>query len=109
MKVLIAGSHGMVGSAVVRYLGECGYEVFRLVRHTPGPCDVWWNPDVGQIDITGLEGFDGMIHLATMPWPTRWTTKVKEKIRANRLGTNGLLAASLAGCAHKPNVRKNSL
>jgi uncharacterized protein (TIGR01777 family) len=34
----------------------------------------------------------------------RWTGKAKQKIRANRLATNGLLAESLAGCAHKPRV-----
>lgn len=104
MKVLIAGAHGMVGSAVVRHLDNCGYEVFRLVRYTPGPREVWWNPDAGEIDTQGLENFDGVIHLATSPWPMRWTAKAKEKIRANRLGTNSLLAKSLAGCERKPKV-----
>jgi uncharacterized protein (TIGR01777 family) len=33
-----------------------------------------------------------------------WTAKAKEKMRANRLGTNHLLAESLAGCARKPKV-----
>jgi hypothetical protein len=37
MKTLIAGSNGMVGSAVTRHLIECGHEVIRLVRHTPSP------------------------------------------------------------------------
>lgn len=104
MKILIAGSHGMVGSAVIRHLNGCVYEVFRLVRQTPGPCEVWWNPDAGEIDVASLEGFDGVVHLATMPWPMRWTAKAKEKIRANRLGTNRLLAESLAACVRKPNV-----
>ena len=35
MKILIAGSNGMVGSAVTRYLIECGHEVIRLVRQHP--------------------------------------------------------------------------
>ncbi len=104
MRILIAGSSGMVGSAVTRHLIECGYEVIRLVRRTPGPSEVWWNPDAGQIDTAGLDGFDGVVHLAGMPWPMRWTAKAKQKIRANRLATNRLLAESLAGCAHKPRV-----
>jgi uncharacterized protein (TIGR01777 family) len=104
MKILIAGSNGLVGSAVTRRLMECGYEVVRLVRHTPGSAEVWWDPDAGEIDKAGLEGFDGVVHLATMPWPMRWTARAKQKIRANRLATNGLLAESLAGCQHKPRV-----
>ncbi len=33
-----------------------------------------------------------------------WTGKAKQKIRAKRLATNRLLAESLAGCKHKPQV-----
>jgi uncharacterized protein (TIGR01777 family) len=104
MKILIAGSNGMIGSAVTRHLIECGYEVFRLVRQTPGPNEIWWNPDAGEIDTAGLDGFEGVVHLASIPWPMRWTAKAKQKIRANRLATNRLLAESLAGCEHKPQV-----
>ncbi|HMB23492.1 MAG: TIGR01777 family oxidoreductase [Chloroflexota bacterium] len=104
MKILIAGSNGMVGSAVIRHLTECGYEVVRLVRRTPGPNEVRWNPDAGEIDQAALNGFEGVVHLATMPWPMRWTAKAKQKIRTNRLMTNRLLAESLAGCTHKPKV-----
>jgi uncharacterized protein len=104
MKILIAGSNGMVGSAVTRHLIECGHEVIRLVRRTPGPGEVWWNPDAGEIDTDGLDGFDGVVHLATMPWPMRWTEKAKQRIRLNRLTTNRLLAESLALCTHKPKV-----
>jgi uncharacterized protein (TIGR01777 family) len=104
MKILIAGSNGMVGSAVTRHLIECGHEVVRLIRHTPGPGEVWWNPDAGEIDTAGLEGFDGVVQLASMPWPMRWTGKAKQMLRANRLAANHLLAQALAGCANKPRV-----
>lgn len=104
MKILIAGSHGMIGSALTRHLTECGYEVHRLVRQKPGPGEVWWNPEAGEIDPAGLEGFDGVVHLATMPWPMRWTARAKQKILANRLATNRLLAESLAKCEPKPQV-----
>ncbi len=104
MNILIAGSSGMIGSAVARHLVESGHEVTCLVRHAAGPGEVRWNPDAGEIDTAGLEGFDGVVHLATMPWPMRWTGKAKQKMLANRLATNGLLAESLAGCAHKPEV-----
>ena len=104
MKILIAGSHGMIGSAVTCHLIECGYEVMRLVRRTPAPGEVWWDPDAGKIDASGLDGFDGVVNLATMRWPMRWTRKAKEKIRANRMATYRLLAESLAACVRKPRV-----
>jgi uncharacterized protein len=104
MKILISGSNGMIGSAVTRYITARGYEVTRLVRQTPNAGEIRWNPDAGEIDTAGLDGFDGVVHLASMPWPMRWTAKFKQKIHANRLATNRLLAESLAGCQHKPRV-----
>jgi uncharacterized protein (TIGR01777 family) len=104
MKILIAGSHGMIGSAVTYHLIECGHEIVRLVRHTPGPDEVWWDPDAGEIDASGLEGFDGVIQLASIRWPMRWTTKAKQKLRANRKATYRLLADSLAACVRRPRV-----
>jgi len=104
MKILVAGSNGMIGSAVTRHLLECGHEVVRLVRRKPDPGEVWWDPDAGKIDASGLEGFDGVVHLATVRWPFRWTAKAKKMILQNRLATNGLLAKSLAVCARKPGV-----
>jgi uncharacterized protein (TIGR01777 family) len=83
---------------------ECGHEVIRLVRHTPGPGEVWWDPDAGRIDTAGLESFDGVVHLATRPWPFRWTGKAKKAIHASRLNTNRLLAGSLAACTSRPRV-----
>ena len=104
MKILIAGSHGMIGSAATAHLIACGHQVTRLVRHTPGPGEVWWDPDAGKIDGSGLEGFDGVVNLAAMRWPLRWTVKAKEKIRTNRITTYRLLAECLAACVHKPRV-----
>jgi len=104
MKILIAGSHGMIGSAVTPYLISCGHQVTRLVRSTPSPDEVWWDPDARKIDACDLEGFDGAVNLATAHWPFHWTAKAKEKIHNNRRATYRLLADSLAGCAHKPRV-----
>lgn len=94
----------MIGSAVVPYLASQGHEIIRLVRHEAGAGEVFWDPDAGKIDSEGLEGFDGVVNLATMQWPGRWTTSAKQKIRTNRLATNGLLAENLAKCNKKPNI-----
>jgi uncharacterized protein (TIGR01777 family) len=94
----------MIGSAVRTYLLECGHQVVRLVRSKPKSDEIWWDPDPGQIDAVRLEHFDGVINLASQRWPMRWTEKAKQKMRANRLVTNRLLAESLAKCEHKPKV-----
>ena len=79
MKILIAGSHGIVGSAVTAYLVACGHQVSRLVRSAPGLSEVWWDPDKGEIDTLNLEGFDGVVHLASMPWPCAGQPMQKKK------------------------------
>lgn len=104
MKILIAGSSGMIGSAVTHRLLGQGQEVMRLVRREPGAGELFWDPEAGKIDTAGLEGFDGVVHVASMRWPLRWTAKFKNAMRANRLATNRLLAESLAGCQRKPRV-----
>ena len=104
MKILIAGASGMIGSAVAPYLANQGHEVARLVRRAPRTGEVRWDPDLGTIDMAGLEGFDGVVHLASKPWPARWTPKAKQQIYDNRMQTNSLLAENLARCIHKPRV-----
>lgn len=104
MKVLISGTSGMIGSVVAPYLASQGHEVVRMVRREPGAGEVHWDPDAGTIDAAGLEGFDGIVNLATMPWPMRWTAEAKQRMRANRMATNGLLAENLSRCKHKPRL-----
>jgi uncharacterized protein (TIGR01777 family) len=104
MRILISGASGFIGSSVSAYLASQEHEVIRLVRHTAGPGEVSWDPEAGTIDAEGLEGFDGVVHLASMPWNGRWTPQFKQRLRANRLGTNGLLAKTLAACQRKPRV-----
>jgi uncharacterized protein (TIGR01777 family) len=104
MKILIAGSSGMIGSAVAAYLASRGHDVSRLVRQAPVAGEVHWDPDAGNIDAAGLEGLDGVVHLASMPWPMRWTPKAKKQLYANRIITNSLLANTLAVCQRKPQV-----
>jgi uncharacterized protein len=94
----------MIGAAVATYLTRQGYELRRLVRREPATGEVHWGPDAGTIDGAGLEGFDGVVHLASMRWPMRWTPKAKKQIYDNRITTNSLLANTLASCKRKPQV-----
>jgi uncharacterized protein (TIGR01777 family) len=104
VKILIAGSSGMIGSAVASYLASQGHEINRLVRRAPVAGEVHWDPDAGTIDVAGLEGLDGVVHLASMPWPMSWTPKAKKQLYDNRITTNSLLANTLAVCQRKPQV-----
>lgn len=104
MRVLFAGASGMIGSTTAPYLKEQGHEIVNLVRRSAGPGEVHWDPDAGAIDAQSLEDFDGVVHVASMPWPMRWTARAKQQIYANRIATNGLLAKAMAGCKRKPQV-----
>ena len=39
MKILVSGSHGLVGKALIKALEAEGHEIYRLVRYAPN-CDV---------------------------------------------------------------------
>lgn len=104
MRVVVAGAGGLIGSVVARDLETNGHEVVRLVRREPGAGEVRWDPDGRTIDREALEDFDAVVDVATMPWPTRWTSAAKKRIYDNRVGSYRLLAEALAGRAGKPRV-----
>jgi uncharacterized protein (TIGR01777 family) len=62
-----------------------------------------WDPDAGTIEAAGLEGFDGVVHVASLP-QARWTSTFIKRWRENHIGTNRLLAETLAHCQEKPRV-----
>ncbi len=104
MKILISGASGFIGSVASPFLKAEDHEVWHLVRREPGANEVYWDPDRGAIDKERLEGFDGVVHLASMSWSGRWTPEFKQRARDNRVRTNGLIARTLAGCKNKPAV-----
>ena len=103
MRILIAGAGGVIGSAVAPYLAQQGHIVARLVRRAPGAGEVHWDPDAGTINAAGIEGFDGVVHVASLP-QARWTSAFINRWRENHIGTNRLLAETLAHCREKPRV-----
>ncbi len=104
MRILISGASGFIGSCVAASLACRGHEVVRLVRSTPEDGQVRWDPSAGTINAPGVEGFDGVVHLASMSWAGKWTPEFKQQIRENRLQTNGLVSKMLARCRNKPPV-----
>ncbi|GAA3625741.1 TIGR01777 family oxidoreductase [Kineosporia mesophila] len=99
MKVAVTGSHGLIGSALVERLSARGDEVIKLVRSTPsGPGEVQWDPAGGSVDLAGLAGVEGVVHLAGAGvGDHRWTAAYKREIRDSRaLGTRTLVRALTA-------------
>lgn len=106
MRILISGSSGLIGSALVPFLSAQGHTVTRLVRSkTQSPDDVVWDLVAGTIDRGKLEGFDAVVHLAGESIASgRWTAMRKARIRESRVNGTRLLATALAGLEHRPRV-----
>jgi len=107
MKILITGSHGLVGSALMPALENTGHKVIRMIRPPmkPEEKEILWNPLEGFIEKEKLEGFDAIVHLAGANISTgRWTVEKKGRIRDSRVKGTRLLAETLAGLKAKPKI-----
>jgi hypothetical protein len=80
--------------------------VIRLVRSKKvlAKDEVGWDPAAGAIDTAGLEGLDGVVHLAGENIASRWTSEKKAKIRDSRVNGTRLLAETLSRLAKRPKV-----
>lgn len=105
MDVVVSGSHGLIGSALVPALTDAGHQVRRLVRRPAGPGEVTWDPGAGTLDAAGLGGAEAVVHLAGVGiGDKRWTPAQKERIRSSRVRGTGALATALAGLTSPPTV-----
>jgi uncharacterized protein (TIGR01777 family) len=104
MKILISGSHGLVGEALIKSLEPEGHEIFRLVRHYPGSSsEIEWSPDRYSIALSLIEGFDAVVHLAGESIAEgRWTEEKKRRIRESRVKGTKLLSDALANLTDPP-------
>lgn len=109
MRVLVSGSSGLIGSALVPRLRSAGHEVVRLVRRDPaGQDEVRWDVDAGTLDTAALAAggpVDAIIHLAGEGiGEKRWSAEQKQRILDSRVRGTRLLATTAAGLDPTPSV-----
>jgi hypothetical protein len=111
MKVLVTGSSGLVGTALLEELKRAGHTVVRLVR--PGSAsssrategfDVEWNPSTGALGGAAV-GADAVVNLAGASiGEGRWTAERKKVLRTSRVDSTDALVNALARMAIRPRV-----
>src|SRR4029077_11240685 len=111
MKILVTGSSGLVGTALVRALVKDGHTVCRLVR--PGTVvknemndgfQVAWNPATGELGGAAV-GADAVVNLAGASIADgRWSPERKMVLRASRIDTTRALVTALAKMNARPRV-----
>ena len=106
MRIVICGSSGLIGSALVRALSAEEHEVVRLVRRAPtGPGELFWDPTAGLLASTPLAGTDAIINLSGESIAAhRWTPGQKERLLTSRLQATRLLAETAAKLSPAPTV-----
>lgn len=93
MRVLVSGAHGLIGSALVEKLTADGHDVAPIRRQGH------------ELDLSGLEGADAVVHLAGAGLgEQRWTAERKRVILASRVEPTRQLAEALAGSERRPGV-----
>lgn len=98
MRIVIAGSSGLIGSSLVHTLTRAGHEVIRLVRHVPSaPNERAWDPPAGQIEPGTLDDADAVINLCGAGiGDQRWTHARKQQLLDSRDAPTEVLAAAVA-------------
>jgi uncharacterized protein len=104
MKIVVSGSTGLVGSALIPVLTSQGHAIVPLVRRRPaaGETALAWDPERGTIDRVGLEGADVIIHLAGENVFGRWSPAKQRRIRDSRVLGTRLLSDAIAGLKSRP-------
>ena len=114
MRILVSGSTGFVGAALVEKLSRDGHGVARLVRRgtarrsaSAGQSteEVRWDPVAGEFDAAAAEGADAIVHLAGASIAGgRWNDARKQLLRTSRIDATRHLIAELARLQRPPRV-----
>ncbi|AYY13699.1 TIGR01777 family protein [Actinobacteria bacterium YIM 96077] len=106
MRIAVAGSSGLVGTALCASLTADGHDVLRLVRRpATDSSELHWDPAIGDVDPNPLEGIDAAVNLAGAGvGERRWSKAYKQLLRSSRIHTTAFLANTLAGLDDPPRV-----
>lgn len=94
---MLAGGHGLLGSALTDHLAAGGHDVVRLTRGGEGPAT--WDPAAGRLDPAVLAGADAVVNLGGASLAAPWTATHRARVETSRLVPTALLARTLAGLA----------
>jgi uncharacterized protein (TIGR01777 family) len=109
MRVLVAGSTGIIGSAVKAALEERGHEVVRLVRPETGAEGIPWDPPRGQLDPAEISGFDAVVNLGGRSiGERRWTNRERALVWSSRVEPTSVLARAIRSADQPPAVLINA-
>jgi hypothetical protein len=103
-RVLVSGSSGLIGSALIPSLRSRGFHVVRLVRGGSASGDqIAWDPSQ-PLSPEVVSGFQAIVHLSGETVANRWTDSKKAEIRSSRVDSTRNLAQALARTEKRPQV-----
>jgi len=96
--VAIAGSSGLIGSALVTALRTADHHVLRIVRRAPANAnELHWDPDGGEFDTGALQGVDAVVNLCGINiGRRRWSGAFKQNLRDSRITPTEVLATAVS-------------
>jgi uncharacterized protein (TIGR01777 family) len=96
--VAIAGSSGLIGSALATALRCADHQVLRIVRRAPANSgELSWHPDSGEIDTEALRGVDVVVNLCGINvGQRRWSGAFKQNLRDSRITPTEVLSTAVA-------------
>jgi uncharacterized protein (TIGR01777 family) len=96
--IAIAGSSGLIGSALVTAVRTADHRVVRIVRRAPANAnELHWDPNSGEFDAGALSGVDAVVNLCGINvGQRRWSGAFKQNLRDSRITPTEVLSAAVA-------------